>query len=249
MASEGLPFIQHGDILSYEEMLRVCAGLAALGVNRYKVTGGEPLCRKGAVGFMKQLAALPRVREVSLTTNGSLAPPHLEELAEAGIKAVTFSLDALEPAILRKITRSASGPEEILRAMDQAAELGMRVKINTVPLKDVNESQLIPLALYALERAWQIRFIELMPVGEGRQLAGVPPEELFALLESEFGPLEKVGYKTGNGPAVMYGLQNYPGLVGFIAALSGRFCDFCNRIRLVSTGSLKTCLCHDAGAD
>jgi cyclic pyranopterin phosphate synthase len=249
MPQGGRPFIPHERILHHEEMLRLCARMAELGISSYKITGGEPLCRKDAAIFIKQLIALPGVREVSLTTNGSLIAPQLEDLAAHGLKSVTFSLDAMTPEALRRVTRSDTPPGEILASMDLAAALGLRVKINTVLLKGLNDAELVPLTRYALERGWHIRFIELMPVGEGKQFAGIAPEEVFRNIEAQFGQLSPVSRKTGNGPAVMYSLESYPGLVGFIAALSGRFCASCNRVRLVSTGFLKTCLCHEAGID
>jgi len=249
MPQEGLPFISHDQILSYEEMLRLSGLMASLGITRIKVTGGEPFCRKGSAGFIRSLAALPGIAEVTLTSNGSLLGPHLEDLAKSGLHAVTFSCDALDQDVFAAIARTDTRLDAIKGAMQQAAALGMLVKINTVPLKGHNIGQLVPLARFALERGYHIRFIELMPVGNGRTLSGLPQEELFALLEGAFGRLERVHERTGNGPALIYSAKGYPGRIGFIAALSGRFCDSCNRMRLTSTGFLKTCLCHDAGVD
>jgi cyclic pyranopterin phosphate synthase len=249
MPLEGLPYIPHDQILSYEEMLRLSGIMASLGITRFKVTGGEPFCRKGSAGFIRSLAALPGIAEVTLTSNGSLLGPQLEDLAQSGLQAVTFSCDAIDQDVFSAITQTDAPLDAIKRVMGQAAALGMLVKINTVPLKDHNVGQLVPLARFALERGYHIRFIELMPVGKGRTLSGLPQEELFALLEGEFGRLDRIHERTGNGPALMYSAKGYPGRVGFIAALSGRFCDSCNRMRLTSTGFLKTCLCHDAGVD
>ena len=249
MPHEGLPFIPHSHILSYEEMLRLCGIMGSLGITRFKVTGGEPLCRKGAAGFIRNLTALPGVEEVTLTTNGALLAPHIDYLAESGLSAVTFSCDAIDQQTFASIARTDVALDTVKEAMARAASRGMRVKINTVPLKDRNDKELVPLARFALEQGYHIRFIELMPVGNGKALRGVPQEELFAAMEHEFGPLERVKEKTGNGPATVYKVKGYPGSAGFIAALSGRFCSLCNRVRLTSSGFLKTCLCHDAGAD
>lgn len=249
MPHEGMPFIPHEHIMSYEEMLRLCRVMVSLGISRFKITGGEPLCRKGAVGFIKDLADLTGVEEVSLTSNGALLEPHIAELAAAGVRRITFSCDAFEQETFARLSRSDASLETVLRAMESTAECGMLVKINTVPLTGYNDSQLVPLARYALERGYHIRFIELMPVGRARSLEDVPQDKVFAALVREFGPLHLVKHKTGNGPAVVYEVDGYPGLIGFIAALSGRFCDSCNRVRLTSTGFLKTCLCHDAGVD
>ncbi|MDR2076077.1 MAG: radical SAM protein, partial [Desulfovibrio sp.] len=231
MPREGLSLVSHREILGYEELLRLCSVTAALGVARYKITGGEPLCRKDAPAFIRRLAALPGVREVTLTTNGSLLPPSLDELAEAGLAAVTVSCDALSPEGMSRITRSREGDFGLLAAvMARAKVLGLRVKINTVPLRGHNEGELIPLARFALERGYHIRFIELMPVGPGKDLAGVPVAEVAALLEREFGPLERMTDRVGNGPAVCYAVPGQTGIIGFIAALSRRFCQDCNRV-------------------
>lgn len=249
MPHEGLPSIPHEQIISYEEMLRLSGIMASLGITRFKVTGGEPLCRKGSIGFIRNLAALPGVAEVTLTTNGALLEPHLDELAESGLRSVTFSCDAFNQETFAAIARTNAALDDIKAAMARAASLGLRVKMNTVPLLGYNDKQLVPLARFALEKGYHIRFIELMPVGNARTLAGVPQEELFAAMEREFGPLERVRERTGNGPAVVYRAGGYSGSIGFIAALSGRFCASCNRVRLTSTGFLKTCLCHDAGVN
>lgn len=249
MPREGLPFIPHRNILSYEEMLRLVAVFTGLGIAKYKVTGGEPLCRKGIMGFLRNLASVPGVAEVTLTTNGSLAGRRLEEMAEAGIRTVNFSCDAFTPEAFGRITRAATPPETVRDNMERAAALGMRVKVNTVPIRNHNEAELLPMARFALERGYHIRFIELMPIGSGRELRGIPLPEVRTALEREFGPLTAVTRKTGNGPASMYAVKGYFGQVGFIAALTGRFCPACNRVRLTSTGFLKTCLCHEAGVD
>lgn len=249
MPHDGLPFIPHEQIVSYEEMLRLCRIMAALGVSRYKITGGEPLCRKGVAGFIRELAALPGVREVTMTSNGILLARQLDKLVESGVRRITFSCDAYDQKTFARLSRSDASVEDVRQTMARAAALGMPVKINTVPLKGYNDAELVPLARFALERGYQIRFIELMPVGRARSLAGIPQGDIFAAMEREFGPLKRVEHKTGNGPAVVYAAAGHPGRIGFIAALSDRFCEACNRVRLTSTGFLKTCLCHDTGVD
>lgn len=249
MPDKGLPFIPHEAVITYEELLRLATIFTGLGVTRYKITGGEPLCRKGAVEFIRDLVALPGVDDVTLTTNGSLADSRLEALAESGLRSVTFSCDAYDAIPFGTICRTETDPKEIRAAMGKAAALGLTVKINTVPIAGLNDAELPRLARFALERGFQIRFIELMPIGSGKALSGVSPAAIRQTMEREFGPLKRVDYKTGNGPAVMHSIEGYPGLVGFIAALSGRFCSSCNRARLTSTGFFKTCLCHEAGID
>jgi cyclic pyranopterin phosphate synthase len=249
MPEKGLPFISHDQIASYEELLRLCRIMADLGVSRYKITGGEPLCRKGVAGFVRKLAVLPGIREVSMTSNGSLLAGQLDELAASGVGRITFSCDAFSQETFARLSRSDASLQAVWQTMARVAALGMPVKINTVPLRGHNEAELVPLARFALERGYHIRFIELMPVGRARSFAGVPQEEIFAAMQREFGPLRRVARETGNGPAVVYSVTGYPGHIGFIAALSDCFCDACNRVRLTATGFLKTCLCHDTGAD
>jgi len=249
MPQEGEPFISHDKIITYEELLRLAGIFAFLGIRYYKVTGGEPFCRKGAVNFLRELSRMDGVSEVTVTTNGALIEEHLETLAEAGVTAVTFSCDAFTDEVFRRICRVDSSTAHIRRIMERAASLGMRVKINTVPLRGYNEDDLVPLARYALEKGFQIRFIELMPVGSGRTLEGVPQADLLALMKKTFGPLHPVARKMGNGPAVIYELEKGGGYIGFITAMTNKFCDTCNRVRLSSTGFFKTCLCHDVGVD
>ncbi|MDR1243259.1 MAG: GTP 3',8-cyclase MoaA [Deltaproteobacteria bacterium] len=249
MPHQGTSFIPHGNILSYEELLRLCAIMARLGITRYKITGGEPLCRKDAVYFIRNLAKIPGIEDMTITTNGTLVAPVLDELAAIGLRSITFSLDAFLQKTLVDIARVKTSLKEILAAIDKAAALGMQVKLNVVPIKGYNDSELADLAAYALDRGFHIRFIELMPIGQGKKLTGIPQNELFQLMGQKFGPLKKVGHRTGNGPATVYSVEGYSGFIGFIAALSARFCGHCNRVRLVSTGFLKTCLCHEAGVD
>ena len=249
MPHGGQSFLPHSSIVTYEELLRLAGVFSSLGIRHYKVTGGEPFCRKGAISFIRELAGMEGVDEVTLTTNGSLVEPYLAELVESGVSTVTFSCDAFDDEAFQNICRTDTSVGILRRAMDAAANLGMKVKINTVPLKDYNDATLVPLTRYALERGHQIRFIELMPVGSGKTLAGIPQVEVFERMGREFGRLTRVSRKMGNGPAVLYEVEGYPGFIGFISAMTGKFCSICNRVRLTSTGFLKTCLCHDVGVD
>ncbi len=247
MPVEGEPFIPHGNILTYEEILRVCRIASSLGVSRYKITGGEPLCRRGVVGFIADLKKLPGVEKVTLTTNGALLGPHVEELAAAGVDSVTVSLDSLSEQHLRDITRVRVPVGDILDALTRIRALGVRIKINVVPLKDYNRNDLVELARRAFDLGCHIRFIELMPVGLGGQYAGVDQAEIRASMEAAFGPLKPLERSIGNGPAVCYEVAGCKGSVGFISALTAKFCHACNRVRLTSAGFLKTCLHHEAG--
>lgn len=249
MPPQGQEHIPHADILSYEEMLRLAAIFAGLGVTRFKITGGEPLCRKGAVDFIRRVKDLSEATEVSLTSNGTLLAPHLDDLAAMGIDGINVSLDTLSPDHYGRITRSKIPLGAVLPVMARARELGIRVKINVVPLKGYNEDDLPELARYALENGYHIRFIELMPVGPGITHEGVGQDDIRAMVESAFGPLRPLKLRIGNGPAEHFKVGDYPGSVGFISALSKKFCRSCNRVRLTAAGYLKSCLHHDIGVD
>ncbi|MBQ9406094.1 MAG: GTP 3',8-cyclase MoaA [Desulfovibrio sp.] len=249
MPKDGIPFVPHADILRYDQLLRLAAIFATMGICHCKVTGGEPFCRKDAVEFIEALSSLPGVQDVTLTTNGSLVEPHLERLARCGVRSITFSLPSLRPQTYDRITRSGFTPKDILRVMDKARSLGLMLKTNTVPLIGFNEADIIPLARYALERGHTARFIELMPVGSGKACSAVPQSTIHAMLEAAFGTLIPQTHKMGNGPAKVYGIVGYPGHVGFIAAMTDKFCATCNRVRLTSRGFFKTCLYHDSGVD
>ncbi|MBO4301126.1 MAG: GTP 3',8-cyclase MoaA [Desulfovibrio sp.] len=249
MPPEGMPFIPHKKILRYAEILRLVQIFSSLGICHYKVTGGEPFCRKDIQLFIRDLTKIPGVKEVTITSNGSLAEPYLQDLAQCGISSITFSFPSFVPSVFQRVTRSAFNPEIVLHAMDRAAALGMRVKTNTVPLMGFNEADIVPIARYALERGFTARFIELMPVGVGKHCVALPQKVIRSTLEKTFGPLIPVEQKMGNGPAKVYGIAGYPGYVGFIAAMTDKFCATCNRVRLTSSGFFKTCLHHDKGVD
>lgn len=249
MPCHGTAFIPHEEILSFEELLRFCRLTAALGVTHYKITGGEALCRRGSLDFIEKLTQIAGIEQVTLTTNGTLLPQSLQSLAAAGIRSINVSLDALSQQVFSRITRSSVPIEDILFVLEQAKQMGMQIKINTVPIQDYNESELVPLANYALVRGFPLRFIELMPVGEGKQFLGIPLERINKLMEQTFGKLRPYHVRLGNGPARYFQVQGYATPIGYIAALSDTFCKNCNRVRLTSWGFLKTCLHHDIGTN
>lgn len=249
MPEHGRDSVPHAEILSYEEMLRLARILAAMGVGRYKVTGGEPLCRKGAVDFIAALKKLPGVAQVTLTSNGALLAPHVDRLAAIGLDGLNVSLDTLRQDHYGDITRSKIPLDEVLPAMTRARQQGIRVKINVVPLNGYNRDDLPELVGFALENGYSLRFIELMPVGLGVKYQGVDQDEIRAMIKKRFGPLVPLAGSFGNGPAEYFHVNGYEAGIGFISALSKKFCRSCNRIRLKSTGYLKTCLHHDIGVD
>ncbi len=249
MPPEGLTPLPHAEVLSYEELLRFCRLSAALGISRYKITGGEPLCRKGALDFIHALKTLPGVRQVSLTTNAALLRGALPRLAALGLDGINISLDTLNPKRYRAITASSALPDEAVAALQEARGLGLTVKINAVPVAGYNDGDLVPLARFALEQGCFVRFIELMPVGQARAFAGLSQAQIRRDMEEAFGPLTPLAESIGNGPAEHFTVAGYSGGIGFISALSKKFCRSCNRVRLTAAGFLKVCLHHETGRD
>ncbi len=248
MPEEGVVPVKHDEILSYEEIIRVCDCASKLGVRKIKLTGGEPLVRPGFAGLLRAVKAPPLIEEVTLTTNGVLLYDMLDELADAGLDAVNISLDTLNPEQFKKITRR-DGLNLVTKAIDKALEKKIKVKINVLPVRELNGGSLAELAMMAKDKPVDVRFIELMPLGCGKELTPIYSEEIKAELERAFGPLSPFNGKRGNGPAAYYSLKDFQGKIGFISAVSHEFCSACNRVRLTSTGFLKLCLDYNTGID
>jgi cyclic pyranopterin phosphate synthase len=258
MPPEGVELKSHNSILSFEEILRFCGIMAELGIRRIKVTGGEPLVRKGAASFICGLKAVPGIEQVTLTTNGLLLELLLGR-PDAFPDAVNISLDSPDPERFRRITRpgdlaepckeTAADVEKILSVLDRLLEMEVPVKINCVPVKGFNETDLVPLAGMAKNKKLAVRFIELMPMGNAAGLVPIGRDAVFSLLEKNYGPLIPFPARLGNGPAAYYSIKGFAGKIGFIDPLSHGFCETCNRLRLSSEGVLLSCLSSDIGLD
>ena len=242
-----VPEVGHTDVLRYEEFLQVCQAALAIGINRFKVTGGEPLVRKGVLNFLAALKALPGVCCTTITTNGYLLSKALPRLQAIGIDGINISLDAIEPKLFKNLT-GIDGCQQVLSAIEASVASGIRTKVNTVLLAQ-NESQILPLASLAENLPVDVRFIELMPIGYGKNFSGPTEREVFNLLCAKYNDLEPSYEKRGNGPAVYYKSRYLCGRIGFIGANSHKFCSRCNRLRLTSTGLLKPCLCYEQSVD
>jgi cyclic pyranopterin phosphate synthase len=260
MPAEGVAWKPHGDVLSYEEILRLCGVMAGMGLRKVKITGGEPLARKGLVAFIARLRAIAGIEQVTMTTNGLLLEGFFDEAGGlsggALVDGLNISLDTLDQKRFSVLTRSAPGSfaaeegiKAILRALDRAESLGIPVKINCVPLRGFNEADLAGIAALARDANRAVRFIELMPLGAAGSLEPIPGAEVAALLERSFGALIPFGGALGNGPAAYFSLPSFAGEIGFINAMSEGFCERCNRLRLSSDGLLKPCLSSDDGMD
>ncbi|MFA5517526.1 MAG: GTP 3',8-cyclase MoaA [Desulfuromonadales bacterium] len=244
MPEEGVPPMAHEQILSYEELLRVTAVALRLGVKKVRVTGGEPLVRRGIVDFIRQLAALPGAPEVALTTNGLRLAEMADDLKAAGLSRVNISLDTLRPERFAAITRR-EGLSRVLAALEAAESAGLTpLKLNMVPIRGVNADEIADFARLTLERSWQVRFIEFMPVSGGLDY---PPESRFPAADIQaalatVAPLVALPRSGPAGPARIYRFAGGRGSVGIIPAVSNHFCGECNRLRLTADGRLRPCL-------
>ena len=249
---DGVDKLEREDILTYEEFLRLAALFARCGVDTVRVTGGEPLVRKGVEQLVKGLKAIPGIRKVTMTTNAVLLEQQLPALLEAGLDSVNISLDTLDPALFAKIT-ARDEFAAVQAGIHAALESGIPVKLNCVPQVGVNEGELEALAALAQDKPLQVRFIEMMPIGYGAAMPCISGPELLARFRRrwpELAPLPGAACAAlGDGPAVYYSVPGWKGDIGFIAAVHGKFCASCNRVRLTSQGFLRPCLASETGCD
>ena len=249
---DGVAKLEREDILTYEEFLRLAALFARCGVDTVRVTGGEPLVRKGVEQLVKGLKAIPGIRKVTMTTNAVLLEQQLPALLEAGLDSVNISLDTLDPALFAKIT-ARDEFAAVQAGIHAALESGIPVKLNCVPQVGVNEGELEALAALAQDKPLQVRFIEMMPIGYGAAMPCISGPELLARFRRrwpELAPLPGAACAAlGDGPAVYYTVPGWKGDIGFIAAVHGKFCASCNRVRLTSQGFLRPCLASETGCD
>ena len=249
---DGVDKLEREDILTYEEFLRLAALFARCGVDTVRVTGGEPLVRKGVEQLVKGLKAIPGIRKVTMTTNAVLLEQQLPALLEAGLDSVNISLDTLDPALFAKIT-ARDEFAAVQAGIHAALESGIPVKLNCVPQVGVNEGELEALAALAQDKPLQVRFIEMMPIGYGAAMPCISGPELLARFRRrwpELAPLPGAACAAlGDGPAVYYTVPGWKGDIGFIAAVHGKFCASCNRVRLTSQGFLRPCLASETGCE
>jgi len=249
MPRDGILPLKHEEILRLEEVYRVAEVLTGMGIRRIRLTGGEPLVRRNLLMLVRKLGELPEKPELAMTTNGVLLGDSLDELYAVGLRSVNISLDTRDPATYRTLT-GVDALDRVEQALERALALGMKVKLNSVLIRDVNDGELESLAGMAKDHPMAVRFIELMPIGCARGYTGVDGSEILNRLEKAYGPAEPVmGYEIGRGPAEYVHFQGFQGNVGFINPMSHAFCATCNRVRLTADGRLKLCLYYPNGPE
>ncbi|KPJ78589.1 MAG: cyclic pyranopterin phosphate synthase MoaA [Deltaproteobacteria bacterium SG8_13] len=245
-----IPWLSHAEILRYEEILRIVRVGVDLGITKIRVTGGEPLVRKGVIEFLESLSEIPGISELTLTTNGVYLEEHAERIRAAGIRRLNISLDTLRPEKFARITGS-DVYDRVWQGIESAVQQGFDpIKINVVALRGMNDDELVDFSRLTLRYPYHVRFIEHMPIGKSRVTA-TPPllvPEIKARIRplGELLPVEK---NADDGPAERFRFKGAPGEIGFISALSHHFCSSCNRLRLTASGQLRPCLLSDRQLD
>jgi cyclic pyranopterin phosphate synthase len=244
MPEHDVEFVKRTEILDFEEIERFVRIAAGLGIVKVRVTGGEPLVRRDLPELIRRLTAIPGIRDLALTTNGVLLPGLAEPLYEAGLRRINVHLDTLDRERFIQITRRDE-IGKVLAGLDLSKRLGYRIKLNAVAVKNLVEPDVVPLARYARENGFEVRYIEFMPLDaqnlwdRGKVLLA---DEIIETLSREIAPLEPVPDPDPRAPASEYAFADGIGRVGFIASVSRPFCLNCNRIRLTADGKLRYCL-------
>ena len=252
MPLEGLEWLPKADILSYEEIAAIVGQLAPLGLRRIRITGGEPTLRPDLSRLIEMVRGIPEIEDISLSTNGLRLPQLAAELRRAGVDRVNMSADSLRPERIKAISRRNFDFDPVAAAL-AAENAGLApVKLNVVVMRGINDDEVCDFARLTLDHEWHVRFIELMPVGEMRDLTWnhvVPAAEIIHSIE-ELGSLAPTpGPARGNGPARYYRLPGAKGTIGVITPMSHTYCGSCNRVRLTADGRLRTCLFGDDEVD
>lgn len=251
MPENGVDLLKHQDMMTFEEVYNLVIALVPLGIKKIRLTGGEPLVRKGIEDLIRMLRSIPEIEDITLTTNGILLVEMAEGLKKAGLTRINVSLDSLDEDRFKQVTRWGS-LDKVLKGIDKAIEIGLKpVKINVVAIKGFNDDEFINFIDYAFKKEVQVRFIELMPIGESDHdafLKHYPISEIKELIETKYELVATSEIKT-NGPAENYKIIGGIGSVGFIGALSHKFCSTCNRLRLTADGKIRPCLYMDLEYD
>lgn len=244
--------IEHERIARYEEILRITHLGCELGITKVRITGGEPFVRKDILLFLEKLCAIDSLKDISITTNGSLLTrKKIEKLIEMGIKRLNISLDTLDPVRFAEIT-GRNRFQQVWESILTAHELGISpIKLNTVILRGINDDEIEKITALTLKYPFHIRFIEYMPMGNSavEKQQQILTDEIKERIESKFGTLMPVKRTINDGPAKKFHIDGAKGIVGFITPISSHFCSECNRLRLTSRGTLRPCLLNNYEKD
>ncbi len=261
MPESGVSLINHEDIISYENILKLARILSRHGVNKVRITGGEPLARKGLTGFVQKLSEIKDISDISMTTNGILFDKYAQSLFDAGLKRINISLDSLNEEKFKRITRTGS-LGNVLKNIELAKKIGYNpVKINTVLIRGINDDEIIDFVNFARKFELNLRFIEYMPIG-GNITDAVSSQEIEEKIKLEFDDFKpkKLKIKYNNvsdenvydnklsvydGVSRLFGFDGNDAVIGFISPISEHFCGSCNRLRLTASGNLRLCLFYD----
>ena len=249
MPHDGILKRPHGDVLSYEELFTIARASVEIGIEKIRITGGEPLVRKEIVPFLSRLSAIPGLRQLVLTTNGVLLDEMALPLRDAGVQRLNISLDSFRPETFARITRR-SDHARVLNGIKAAEEAGFPIKLNAVVMRGVNDDELLEFAAMTIGRNITVRFIEYMPAikEQGWQKLVVPGDEIIGRIGARY-PLSRVEQGELAGPAREFRIDGAEGTVGIITPLSSHFCGECNRIRVTSAGMARSCLFSDSETD
>ncbi|SEM04107.1 cyclic pyranopterin monophosphate synthase subunit MoaA [Syntrophus gentianae] len=250
MPEEGISFLPHKEILTYEEMLRLVELCVANGIRKIRLTGGEPLVRKGVIGFIEKLNKIEKLKEITLTTNGVLLKEFARDLRKSGICRINVSMDTLKPEKFNAITRRPLF-ERVWEGIEEAESVGMApIKLNVVAMKGFNDDEILDFARLTHRKPYHVRFIEMMPIGaaDARMKGFISRQEILERISS-LGSLHRLEPELMAGPAEVYALEGAKGKIGVIGALSHHFCATCNRLRLTADGQLRGCLFSDKETD
>ncbi len=242
MPAEGIPRLSHSEVLSYEETLRLAKIVVQMGISKIRITGGEPLVRRDVVYLCENIAALPGVSSLTLTTNGLLLDRYASDLRRAGIDRVNISLDTLQPERFSSITRVGRF-EQVWRGIEAARAAGFQpIKLNVVVMRGINDDEIEAMALLTLKYPYHVRFIEFMPFPSDASLGQFISSDEILQRISRLGNLLPSESRNSNGPARYFRLEGAQGKIGIISPISHHFCPSCNRLRLTADGKLRTCL-------
>jgi cyclic pyranopterin phosphate synthase len=251
MPIEGVPKVNQEEILTYEEILRIVEVAVKNGITKVRITGGEPLVRKGVIDFVRSLSRVHGVKDLSLTTNGMLLKAFASDLFDAGLHRVNISMDSLNRMKFQEITRGGN-LENVCEGIEEAQRVGFSpIKINTVIIQGFNDDEVIDFAKLSIDNPYHIRFIELMPIGSNSKWSKdryISSQEAKEKIES-FKKLHPIHKKGERATARMFRFEGAMGEIGFISPMSAHFCSSCNRLRLTANGKLRTCLFSNEEVD